>query len=266
MEQKAKEKEYLSFALDLARDAGAIMRQNFILGMKKEWKSDGSPLTETDTKIHGLVSASLTREFPEHALMSEEGDDGRSAHCEYVWVCDPVDGTHNFSHGIPTATFALALVRNGEPILGVINDPFMERLFYAQKGAGAFMNDKPIHVSAHTSVKNTMIGLGKWNDGIANLFPVAEALRNKGVRLVTGLSIDYMGALLAAGEFSAVLFGGKDPHDTVAIKIIVEEAGGTATNLFGKNTRYDAAVDGQLASNGQVHEEILKIIAEHGKK
>lgn len=258
--------DYLSFALDLARDAGAIMRQNFILGMKKEWKNDSTPLTETDTKIHGLVSARLAETFPEHALMSEEGDDGRSATAEYVWVCDPVDGTHNFSHGIPCATFMLALVKDGKPILGVINDPFMERLFYAEKGKGAFMNEKQIHVSKNTTVKNTVIGLGKWNDGVLNLFPVGEGLRNAGVRLVCGLSVGYMGALLAAGEFSAVLFGGKDPHDTVASQIIVEEAGGKATDLFGKNSRYDAKVDGQLASNGLVHDEILKIITENGKK
>lgn len=261
------QKDYLSFALDLARDAGAIMKQNFILGMKKEWKSDATPLTETDIKIHGLVAAAINREFPKHALMSEEEEAGaHMPHSEYVWVCDPVDGTHNFAHGIPTATFALALVHNGEPILGVINDPFMDRLFYAEKGKGAFMNDKSIHVSTKATVNKTVIGLGKWNDGVMNLFPVAEALRNSGVRLVTGLSVDYMGALLAAGEFSAVLFGGKSPHDTVAIKIIVEEAGGKATDLFGQNTPYNKDVAGQLASNGLVHEEILKIIAEHGKK
>ena len=260
------QKDYLSFALDLARDAGAIMKQNFILGMKKEWKNDATPLTETDTKIHDLVAASISREFPDHALMSEEGDDGRSASCEYVWVCDPVDGTHNFSHGIPCATFMLALVKDGEPILGVINDPFMDRLFYAEKGKGAFMNDKSISVSKNTTVKNTVIGIGKWNDGVLNLFPIGEALRNAGVRLVCGLSVGYMDALVAAGEFSAVLFGGKEAHDTVASQIIVEEAGGKATDLFGKNTRYDTKVDGQLASNGLVHEEILRIISEHGKK
>lgn len=260
------QKEYLSFALDLARDAGAIMKQNFMMGMKKEWKADTTPLTETDTKIHMLVADAIAREFPTHSLLSEEGsDDAQHPSTEYVWICDPVDGTHNFSHGIPTATFVLALVRNGEPILAVINDPFMERIFYAEKGKGAFMNDKPIHVSTNGALKNSVVGLGKWEE-VMNLFPVAEAIRNAGVRLVTGLSINYMGALVAAGEFSAALFGGKEPHDTVAISLLVAEAGGKATDLFGENTRYDRAVLGQLASNGFVHEEILKIIAEHGKK
>ena len=257
--------EYLSFALDLARDAGAIMKQNFILGMKKEWKNDATPLTETDTKIHHLVAARIARDFPAHALMSEEGDDGRSATCDYVWVCDPVDGTHNFSHGVPTATFMLALVYCGKPIVAVIYDPFMDRLFYAEKGRGAFMNDKVITVSKDTSVKHTIVALGKVNPQLLATYGVLR--EEKKVRVMTGLSIGYVGALVAAGEFSACIFSGKDPHDTVAIQLLVEEAGGKATDLAGNAVeRYDGEVNGQLASNGLVHEEILEILkAAHGK-
>ena len=256
---------YKEFALDLARDAGAIMKQNFIMGMKKEWKSDSTPLTETDTKIHNLVADAIARAYPYHSLMSEESDE-ESKETEYTWICDPVDGTHNFSHGIPTATFVLALVKAGEPILAVINDPFMDRLYYAEKGKGAFMNDKSIHVSDSSSVKKTVIGIGKWYDGVVNLFPIAEELRNRNVRLVAGLSIDYFGALVAAGELSACIFGGKGAHDTVAIKLLVEEAGGRATDLFGENTRYDHEVAGQVASNGAVHDEILSIIKEYARE
>ena len=254
---------YLPFALDLAREAGAVMKQNFMMGMKKEWKSDSTPLTETDTKIHQLVAASIAREYPTHVLFSEEGDeDVKNTNAEYVWVCDPVDGTHNFAHGVPTATFMLSLVHNGMPIVAVILDPFMDRLFYAEKGKGAFMNDKQIHVSANPTVKNTIIALGKVNK---NLLPVYGVLREeKGVRVMSGLSIGYVGALVAAGEFSACIFSGRDPHDTVAIQLLVEEAGGRATDLYGKTVeRYDREVAGQVASNGLVHDELLKVIADH---
>ncbi len=258
-------KDFLPFALQLARDSGGIMKQNFILGMKKEWKADHSSLTETDMAIHRLVEASIKRDFPDHGILSEEGE-SYQGDAEYIWVCDPVDGTHNFSHGIPTATFMLSLVHNGEPILGVIYDPFMDRLFHAEKGKGAFMNDKPIHVSSSSECKRTVIGIGKTT-GVVGLYPIMEHLRSKEVRIISGLSIGYMGALVAAGEFAATLFGGRDPHDTVAIQILVEEAGGKATNLFGKKSeRYDGNVDGQLASNGILHEELLKIISDHGKK
>ncbi len=255
---------YLSFALDLARDAGGIMKQNFILGMKKEWKSDATPLTETDTKIHTLVCDAIAREFPTHAVLSEEGEgDKKNAGSEYVWVCDPVDGTHNFAHGIPTATFLLSLVHSGKPILAVIYDPFMDRLFYAESGKGAFMNGTAIHVSKAPVLKNSVVALGKVNK---TLLPVYGVLREeKGVRVISGLSIGYVGALVAAGEFSACIFSGRDPHDTVAIQLLVEEAGGRATDLAGGTVeRYDREVNGQVASNGLVHEEILEIIRTHG--
>lgn len=257
--------DYLSFALDLARDAGAIMKQNFILGMKKEWKSDSTPLTETDVKIHDLVCASIIRAFPEHAILSEEEDARLGAtDSDYVWICDPIDGTHNFSHGIPTATFMLTLVHEGSPVVTVINDPFMDRLFYAEKGKGAFMNNSAVRVSDTPSLKNTVVALGKVN---SRLLPVYGVLREEhGVRVMSGLSIGYVGALVAAGELSAVLFSGRDAHDTVAIKLLVEEAGGRATDLGGSVvSRCDQDVDGQIASNGRVHDELVRIVAEYGK-
>ncbi|MES2023707.1 MAG: inositol monophosphatase [Patescibacteria group bacterium] len=257
--------EYKKVALELAKEAGEIMRKNFMMGMKKEWKEDHSPVTETDTAINEIVVKKITEHFPTHSILSEEAEDILQK-SEYAWICDPVDGTHNFAHGIPTSAFALALVQDGIPILGVICDPFLNRIYFAEKGKGATLNGETIKVSASPSVQKTVIGIGKWSAGVINLFPVGEALRERGVRLVTGLSIDYMGALVGAGEFSAILFGGKDPHDTAAIQIIVEEAGGKATDLFGQNTRYDQKVAGQLASNGLVHDEILEVIKKYGIK
>src|SRR4051812_43111403 len=90
-----------------------------------------------DRSCHNaLVLKTIKTRFPDHSILSEEGDDFSEEH-DYVWICDPVDGTHNFSHGVPTATFALALVHKGEPMLCVILDPFLKRLFYAEKGKGA---------------------------------------------------------------------------------------------------------------------------------
>lgn len=243
------------------------MKQNFVMGMKQEWKSDNSPVTETDLKIHTLVDSSIQRAFPDHAILSEEGEDSTfvPGDSEYVWICDPVDGTHNFSHGIPTATFMLSLVKDGVPILGVIYDPFMDRMFYAEKGKGAFMNGKPIKVSNGPILKKTLIGIGKTK-GVKNLFPVMEKLKDHGARMINGLSIGYMGALLAAGEMDATFFGGTDPHDTAAIQILVEEAGGKATDFYGEvSDRYDRDVEGQLASNGVLHEELMRILTEYGK-
>lgn len=254
--------EFLGTAESLARTAGALMRKNFTLNMQKEWK-DGlrSPVTATDLEINDLVLREIKARYPDHSILSEEGDDFSEA-SEYVWICDPVDGTHNFSHGIPTATFALALTHKGLPVLSVIFDPFMDRLFTAEKGRGARLHGRSIHVNKLTTLKKSVIGAGKTK-ALRNLFPFMDAAYSHGVSFITGLSIHYMCALVAAGEFSAALFGGSSAHDMTAGKLLVEEAGGTATDIFGAvPERFDRDMEGQLVSNGILHDEILKLLSE----
>ena len=250
-------------AIALAKRAGKIMRKNFTLQMKKEWKEDGGKpsnfVTETDLAINDFVLKAIKKKYPDHSILSEEGDDF-SEDSEYVWICDPVDGTHNFSHGIPTATFALALVHNGDPILSVIYDPFEARLFTAEKEKGAYLNGKRIHVNKNTGLKKSVIGCGKTKK-MRNLFPFMDEAYDYGVSFITGLSIHYMCALVAAGEFSAAIFGGTSAHDMTAGKLLVEEAGGKATDIFGgMPERFDRDMEGQLCSNGLLHSELLAIM------
>jgi len=251
---------YLDIALDLAKAAGVVMRQNFTAGMRKTWKDDRSPVTETDLAINAMILKEVKKHFPDHGILAEEESDHDETR-EYVWVCDPVDGTHNFSHGLPTATFALALLHGGQPILGVIMDPFEDRTYWAEKGKGAFQNGKPIHVSNSPSIKKTLVGVGKTRD-IKNLFPVMDKLHQGGVSIISGLSIHYLSSLVAAGEFSASIFGGPSCHDITPAKIIIEEAGGRATDMYGiVPVSFDRDMSGQLCTNGLVHDEILSILA-----
>lgn len=255
-----KKVSYMDTALDLAKKAGKIMRTNFTLNMKKEWKEDGSPVTATDLAINELVIKEIKSRYPDHSILAEEGDDHDESH-EYVWICDPVDGTHNFSHGLPTATFALALMHEHQPILGVILDPFEDRVYYAEKGKGAFLNGQPIHVSSSPTIKKTLIGIGKTR-AVKNLFPAMDALYQKGASMITGLSIHYLSSLVASGEFSASIFGGTSPHDMTPAKIIIEEAGGRVSDMYGNTpTRFDIEMPGQVCSNGLVHDEILSTLA-----
>lgn len=254
-------KDYRNFALELAEEAGKIIKTNFTLGMKKDWKSDFTPLTETDLKINQLVLDVVAKEFPEHSVIAEEGSDF-SEKSEYVWVCDPVDGTVPFSHGIPTCVFALALVRNGESILGTVYDPFLDRLFFAEKDKGATLNKEKIAVSKSTSLEKTLVGIagrGK-NAKYGSKNKVVEFLEDKRALVLNLGSIIYMDMLVANGEFAAAIFGGDKPHDSAASKVIIEEAGGKFTDLFGKNQRYDRDVKGHLASNGTLHQELVDII------
>lgn len=250
---------YLDVAKDLAKQAGEVIKKNFSLNCNQEWKDNNTPVTATDLAVNALVLKVLKEAFPEHSTLSEEGDDF-SEMSEYVWICDPVDGTHNFSHGIPTATFALALTRAGVPLLNLVYDPFMDRMFWAEKGMGAFMNGKSIKVMEAATLKKTVVGMGKLKE-VRNLYPLLEAIKECGGTSIVGLSIHYMSALVAAGEFSASLFGGRSVYDMTPSKLLIEEAGGKATNLFGKTPeRFDRDQEGQLCSTQLLHTEIMALL------
>ena len=124
---------YKKFAISLAMRAGKMMRRNFVLGGKRTWKKDHSPLTKTDLVINQMVIDAVHKHFPGYGVLAEEGSSLVQG-SEYVWVCDPIDGTVPFSHGFPTFVFSLALVKNGQPIFGLLYDPMMNRMYVAEKG------------------------------------------------------------------------------------------------------------------------------------
>ena len=253
--------DFRKFALELAQQAGGLIRSNFKLGMKKEWKADSSPVTETDLAINKLLIEGVKKHFPAHSVLGEE-ESAMVEGSEYTWVCDPVDGTIPFSHGVPTCVFSLALAHNGDPVLGVIYDPFMDRLLWAEKGKGAFMNNDPIHVNDAASPDRTVIGMPIWVRSKYKLIELQAELMERGATVMGLQSVVYMALLTATGEFCATSFGGATAHDGAAVKIIVEEAGGKVTDLFGNEQRWDQPIKGYIASNGKVHAELVKAIGQ----
>lgn len=253
-------KDYKRFAITLAEQAGEIIRKHFTLGMKKEWKADNTPLTETDLVINQLVIDLVKQRFPSHSILSEEGNDFKEGD-DFVWVCDPLDGTIPFSHGIPVCAFSLALVYKGESIFGVVYDPFMRRMFIAEKGKGAFVNGKKISVSSRDIFQHSLFSVVHWNGAPFDFSRLAMTLKNKGAR-ISNISIAYMGALVAAGEFVGTIFPGDQPNDTAALKVLIEEAGGKVTDIFGNEQRYDRPIKGHIASNGILHEKLLALVRE----
>jgi len=252
-----------AFSLNLAYQAGEIMRENFVLGMNKSWKNDNTPLTKSDTAINTLVINSVKERFPTHAVIGEE--ESLKNNSEYVWLCDPIDGTIPFSHGIPTSVFSLALVHNGIPIFGILYDPFMERMVTAQKGKGAFLGKTKITVSTENILKNIVINV----EGATKTKPVHAirlALAQKGVRALCLSSIAYSCMLVAAGELAAAVFMHSSPWDIAAAKVIIEEAGGVCTDLQGKDQLYDRKVNGFVASNGLIHKPLLTLINKYSIK
>jgi fructose-1,6-bisphosphatase/inositol monophosphatase family enzyme len=251
---------YEKFAKKIAKEAGEVLKNNFRLEIKKEWKSDDSPVTETDLKVNKLVIDSVQKHFPDHSVLGEE-ESSFVENSKFTWVCDPVDGTMPFSHGVPIFSFSLALVEDGVPILGIVYDPTLDRTFFAAKGKGAYLNDHKITVSDANSLKNTVIDLdGSGRDIGLNYLEIAKNLRENGCHIFKFNSVIYGGMLVAAGEFSSTIFLKDTVHDMATIKIIVEEAGGKVTDVEGKEQRYDRKCNGIIASNGLVHDELIKIV------
>ena len=257
----ADKKQYLEFAKKLAYEAGDIMRKYF-LATKTEWKSDNTPLTQADTEINRLVIERIGAEYPEHSVLGEEESDMKGG--ALVWVCDPVDGTMPYSHGLPISTFSLALCEDGVPQVGVVYDPFMDRLFWAMTGGGAFCNGDRLQVN-NKNINNALIdveGFGTSKNIINDVHNVMGSLMRVGGKPVSLHSAILPTCLIAVGDFSGIVFNASKPEDPAAIKVIVEEAGGKVTDLFGNDQRYDQPTRGFIASNGVVHNDLVRIVRE----
>ncbi len=259
-------KDYVPFAIDMAYKAGRIIRKNFTLGMKKTLKqTDSSPLTISDTAINHMVTEAIDKEFPTHRVIGEE-ESNKKSNSEYTWVCDPIDGTIPFSSGIPISTFSLALTKYGIPIVGVIYDPFMDRLFMGKKGQGAFLNNKKVSVSKSKIIKSQVLYMGWWKHSLYDLLLVRRELCKKECKIMDFCSFAYAGALVAAGEFTSVIYGDHYPWDVAAMKVIIEEAGGICTDFTGKDQQYDRDVNGFIAGNGSVQKELLALVKQFSVK
>lgn len=250
--------------LGLANESGVLIKKNFTMGMKKEWKDeDNSPVTATDEEINQRVIELVGEIFPDDTVLGEE-DSTEIKKGEYVWVLDPIDGTFPFSHGIPTCVFSLAVCKDGQPVAAVIYDPFMERMFYAEKGSGTEMNGELVYVSSRESLEKAKIGVSPIYT-LKTEYQIRPALEkmlsDHTVQFIDVMSIVYLGMLVAAGELDACIFTYKKPYDGAALKLIVEEAGGCVTDLYGKEQRYDEPIRGFIASNRHVHAEVVNMIA-----
>lgn len=255
--------DFRPFAIEIAKKAGAVIKRNFAFGMEKTLKSDSSPVTATDIAVNNMLLEAVRTNYKDHDILAEEESD-MARGSDYIWVCDPVDGTIPFSHGIPTGTFSLALVYKGESILGVVYDPFQDRLFVGEKGRGATVNGQSIQVSKAEEFYGTVADCEFWPSALYDTTRVVARLQmHEGVQIIRLASYVYAAVLVAAGELAFAIFPGKTAHDVAAVKVIVDEAGGRATNIRGRDQAYHQPVDGFIASNSRLHDQVVALCAEH---
>ncbi len=249
--------EKLAFAKKLAHEAGEIMQHYFTVGHEFDTKADESPVTIADEEINQLVIQRVADSFPGHAVLGEE--DSTHGDKTNVWVVDPIDGTNPFIMGIPTNVFSLAYVEDGDPLLGVIYDPYQGRLFWAVKGKGAFLNDEQIATSDALSLAGSLVTM-EGSEQLKN-HDYHQAFKQKNMRTLKLGSIAYELAMTGAGQFEATIFCATNPWDVAAAKVIIEEAGGVTSDLYGQDQRYDQPVKGFVgACTAQLHGELLDVL------
>ena len=248
---------YLDTAVKIAKYAGGVIKKNATMDVVADWKGDGTPVTKTDIEINEYVINTIKKSFPSHDVLGEEGS-SVPTDSDYCWVCDPIDGTIPFSHGLQISTFSIALVKNGKPILGVILDPFQDLLFTSILGGGAFRNGEKLHVNSAKTLKDKIVSFDapEWGGGIFHRLVDVSAFPCVYQSYIFGAK------QVASGHFIGSYFGWNKPFDCAAIKILVEEAGGKTSDYDGNDQRYDRKLNGFIASNGHVHEELLNLINE----
>jgi len=246
----------LEVAISAAQAAGEVALRYFRTSLQVEHKADHSPVTIADREAEQRAVAVLREAFPDHGILGEEfGEQGGGG---ARWIIDPIDGTKSFIRGIPLFATLIALEEEGEITTGAVYAPALDDLLYAQKGGGAFDQHGRLHVSSIDTVSRSMLVFG--GAGVLRsrgYWPAYERLVDRSARQ-RGYG-DYFGyTFVARGQAEAMVDVDLKPWDLAALKIIIEEAGGRFTDFAGRATAFGGSA---IASNGRVHEEIRRLIA-----
>lgn len=248
-------KNYLEAAVEIAREAGQILREEFAHPPQITYKGDVDIVTQADKRSEQSIVASLTRYFPEHSIAAEEGSGHESA-SEFRWHVDPLDGTTNFAHGYPCFCVSMALAQRETLLAAVIYNPISDELFAAARGEGAMLDGQPIHVSKNATLSTSLLCTGfpvQNRQGSRNLHYYGDfTMCSHGVRRDGSAALDL--AYVAAGRFDGFWEFGLKKWDTAAGVLLIEEAGGKVSDFAGQPYALGGPV--LLATNGLIHEEM----------
>ena len=245
-----------------ATEAGAKELQRFFNGNFKISNKEGinNLVTEADHAAEKAIIDVIKNDFPNHFILSEEAGE-IVMDSEYKWIIDPIDGTVNFANGIPICCVSIGLEHNGQIVMGAVFNPLMNEFYFAQKGFGATLNDKKIHVGNKTEVIKSCLVTGfpyTYLDAANGPLQVFEKLIRKGVpvRRLGSAAIDL--CWVAAGRFDGFYEHKLQAWDSAAGFLMVEEAGGKVTDFAGNY--YSVYQPHLLATNGLIHDELLQIV------
>jgi histidinol-phosphatase len=247
----------LHAALAAARAASEVIRGYYQKSPRVRLKPDASPVTEADVRSEEVIRATLSERFPGYGFYGEET--GRHAmEADNVWLVDPIDGTKAFVREIPFFSTQIALMRAGKLVLGVSSAPVFGELAWAEQGGGAYLNDRPIKVSAVRRLAEAAISTGNLRSMASSRGwqRLGELIAASGYIRGYGDFVHYH--LLARGALEVVIESNVNILDIAALTVIVREAGGTFTDLEGREV--GLATTSVLATNGALHAEVLGML------
>lgn len=244
----------LAFAHEVADRAAEIAMRSFLGEFEVRVKADSTPVTDADLAVEAMFREEVATRFPGDVVVGEEhgADEG-----ERQWVIDPIDGTRNFSDGVPIWATLIALHVNGRGVMGLVNAPAIGERYHAVRGEGAVWNGRTARVSSRGLAEAFLAysSVGDWVDG-----PRRHAFLRllRATRRSRGLGDFWGHALVARGAVDVMAEPELAVWDWAALKVIVEEAGGRMTTFEGEEVSHGSSV---LTTNGVVHDEVLRRLA-----
>jgi myo-inositol-1(or 4)-monophosphatase len=243
-------------ARSLARDFGEVEQ------LQVSVKGPGNFVSAADHRAEKILFEELSRARPGYGFLMEESGHIEGADKTHRWIIDPLDGTTNFLHGIPVFAISIGLEREGQIVAGLVFNPVTNELFTAEKGKGAFLNDRRLRVAARKHLADIVVATGVPNlgdDGHAQFLAECKAVMREvaGVRRFGAAALDL--AYVAAGRFDAFWERGLSPWDMAAGMLLVREAGGFVTDLEGGNRIFETG--GILAGNEAVRTALAAVLA-----
>lgn len=253
----------IDFMIETARDAGKVILEYFGHARQVRTKSDkGDVVTQADLDADRLIISRIREAFPEDGILTEESGALSLPEGARVWIVDPLDGTRNFSRGVPFFCVSIGVIRDGRPIAGVIHDPVHDETFHAVEGEGAFLNGERIHVCDETDLELVVVNMA-WtritSDG-RDFMPMAVKMTEH-----TNYTRRYGSAALAlaytaAGRVHATVLVDIKSWDVAAGMLMITEAGGIVTDYSGNSITLPKPSIDLLAANPGLHDLLLKEI------
>lgn len=245
----------IDVAIDAAKQAGALAYQYFKKQQRVSYKADNSPVTIADVETEHLIRKIIAKNFPDHGIIGEELEN-TNPKSKYQWVIDPIDGTKRFAIGHQYWSVLIAVLENNKPIIGISFFPATNEFFQAQKGKGAFLNNKRIKVSTVKNLAEAFVCYGSLTHftKINKVNQVINILKSTRANIGDGYSVGHN--FLLKGKIEATFETG-NIWDFAAPSLLVQETGGKYSDFDGK---YSLTSNNAIFSNGLIHNQILKIL------